>query len=92
MKKYIDTDEACELFTFVLGERSNGKCAVEKQLLKQAKIIKDLKWLLNKMYEGTAKALYDTDIKESDKTYLRGCQDCINTIKYVIYKGEHDEN
>ena len=92
MKKYIDTVEANKLFNFILSERSNGKYAVEKQFLKQAKIIKDLKWLLNKMYEGTAKALYDTDTKESDKTYLRGCQDCINTIKWVIYKGEHDEN
>ena len=65
MKKYINTDEANKLFTFILGERSNGKCAVEKQLLKQAKIIKDLKWTLNKMYDGVAKALCDTDIKES---------------------------
>lgn len=43
MKKYIDTDEANKLFTVILGERSNGKCAVERQLLKQAKILKDLK-------------------------------------------------
>ena len=92
MTKYIDTDEANELFTFILGERSNGKCAVEKQLLKQAKIIKDLKSALSKMYEGVIKALYDTDIKETDKNYLRGSQDCIETIRWIIYKGEHDEN
>ena len=92
MKKYIDTDEANELYTFILGERSNGKCAVERQLLKQAKIIKDLKRSLSKMYDGVLKALYDTDIKETDKNYLRGSQDCIETIRWIIYKGEHDEN
>ena len=92
MTTYIDTDEAYKLFTVALGERSNGKCAVERQLLKQAKIVKDLKWTLNKMYGDVAKALYDTDTKDADKKYLRGCQDCINTIKWIIYKGEHDEN
>ena len=90
MKKYIDTDEANKLFTFILGERSNGKCAVERQLLKQAKIIKDLKIALRKMYDSVTNALYDTDIKETDKNYLRGSQDCIETIKWIIYKGEHD--
>ena len=92
MTKYIDTDEANKQFTFILGERSNGKCAVEKQLLKQARIIKDLKSALNKMYDGVMKALCDTDIKETDKSYLRGSQDCIETIRWIIYKGEHDEN
>ena len=92
MKKYIDTDEANKLFTFILGERSNGKCAAERQLLKQAKIIKNLKWVLSKMYDGVLKALYDTDTKETDKCYLRGSQDCIETIRWIIYKGEHDEN
>ena len=90
MKKYIDTDEANKLFTFILGERSNGKCAVERQLLKQAKIIKELKIALRKMYDSVTNALYDTDIKETDKNYLRGSQDCIETIKWIIYKGEHD--
>ena len=89
MKKYIDTDEANNLFTFILGERSNGKCAVERQLLKQAKIIKDLKIALIKMYDSVVKALYDTDTKADDKEYLRGCQDCITTIKWIIYKGEN---
>ena len=92
MKKYIDTDEANELFTFILGERSNGKCAVEKQLLKHAKILKDIKWVLSKMYDGVIRALDDTDIKETDKNYLLGSQDCIETIRWIIYKGEHDEN
>ena len=92
MTKYIDTDEANELFTFILGERSNGKCAAVRQLLKQAKIIKDLKCALSKMYDGVINALSDTDIKETDKNYLLGSQDCIETIRCIIYKGEHDEN
>ena len=92
MIKYIDTDEANKLFTFIIGERSNGKCAVERQLLKQAKILKDIKWTLSKMYVGILKALDDTDIKETDKNYLRGSQDCVETIRWIIYKGEHDEN
>lgn len=76
MKKFIDIDYngTDKLFTFILGERSNGKCAVEKQLLKQAKIIKDLKWTLSKMYDGVVKALYDTDTKDIDKEYLCGAQ------------------
>ena len=92
MTKYIDTDEANKLFTFIIGERSNGKCAVERQLLKQAKILKDIKCALSKMYDGILKALDDTDIKETDKNYLRGSQDCVETIRWIIYKGEHDEN
>ena len=92
MIKYIDTDEANKLFTFIIGERSNGKCAVERQLLKQAKIIKDLKRALSKMFDGVLKALNDPDIKETDKNYLRGSQDCVETIRWIIYKGEHDEN
>ena len=91
MQTYIDTDEANKLFTFILGERSNGKCAVERQLLKQAKIIKDLKRALSKMYDGVLKALNGPDIKETDKNYLRGSQDCIETIKWIIYKGERSD-
>ena len=91
MQTYIDTDEANKLFTFILGERSNGKCAVERQLLKQAKIIKDLKRALSKMYDGVLKALNDPDRKETDKNYLRGSQDCIETIKWIIYKGERSD-
>lgn len=92
MKKYIDTVEANKLFNFILSERSNGKRVAEKQLLKQARIIKDLKSALSKMYDGVMKALCDTDIKETDKNYLLGSQDCIETIMWIIYKGEHDEN
>ena len=91
MKKYIDTDEANKLFTFILGERSNGKCAVEKQLLKQAKIIKDLKKELNAMYGSSVSELNRADNKV-DKAFIRGYQDAVSTVKWLIYKGEHYEN
>ena len=68
---------------------------IDRGIMKKAKIIKDLKCTLNKMYDSVVKALYDTDTKADDKEYLRGCQDCIATIKWIIYKGEHydkDEN
>ena len=79
MKKYIDTDEA------------NGKCAVERQLLKQAKIIKDHKKELNAMYGSSVSELNRADNKV-DKAFIRGYQDAISTVKWLIYKGEHDEN
>ena len=91
MKKYIDTDEANKLFTFILGERSNGKCAVERQLLKQAKIIKDLKKELNEMYDSSVSELNRTD-NEVDKAFIRGYQDAVSTVMWLIYKGEHYEN
>ena len=77
MKKYTDK------YTIIISE---------KHLLKSTKIIKDLKWTLSKMYDSVVKALYDTDTKADDKEYLRGCQDCIATIKWIIYKGEHYED
>ena len=95
MKKFIDidyimdTDKANKLF--ILSGRSNGKCAVERQLLKQAKIIKDLKKILNEMDGHATKELYHTD-KEYYKGFARGYQECIAVVKWVIYKGEHYEN
>ena len=91
MKTYIDTDEAYKLFTVALGERSNGKCAVEKQLLKQAKIIKDLKKELNAMYGSSDTELNRADNKV-DKAFIRGYQDAVSTVMWLIYKGEHYEN
>ena len=91
MKKYIDTDEAYKLYTVALGERSNGKCVVERQLLKQAKIIKDLKKELNEMYDSSVSELNRTD-NEVDKAFIRGYQDAVSTVMWLIYKGEHYEN
>ena len=78
MTKYIDTDEA------------NGKCAVERQLLKQAKIIKDLKKELNEMYGSSCIELNRVDNKV-DKAFIRGYQDAVSTVMWLIYKGEHYE-
>ena len=91
MKKYIDTDEANKLFTFILGERSNGKCAVEMQLLKQAKIIKDLKKELNEMYDSSYTELNRVDNKV-DKAFIHGYQDAVSTVMWLICKGEYYEN
>lgn len=91
MKTYIDTDEAYKLFTVELGKRSNGKCAIEMQLLKQEKIIKDLKKELNKMYGDSDTALNRTDNKV-DKAFIHGYQDAVSTVMWLIYKGEHYEN
>ena len=91
MKTYIDTDEAYKLFMVELGERSNGKCAVERQLLKQAKIIKDLKKELNEMYGSSVSELNRTDNKV-DKAFIRGYQDAVSTVKWLICKGEYYEN
>ena len=89
MTKYIDTDEANK--QFILGERSNGKCAVERQLLKQAKIIKDLKKELNEMYGSSNTELNRTDNKV-DKAFSHGYQDAVTTVMWLICKGEHYEN
>ena len=91
MKKYINTDEANKLFTFILGERSNGKCAVEKELVKKAKILKDLKKELNEMYASSVSELNRTDNKV-DKAFIHGYQDAVSTVMWLIYKGEHYEN
>ena len=91
MKTYIDTDEAYKLFTDALGERSNGKCAVERQLLKQAKIIKDLKKELNEMYGSSESELNRTDNKV-DKAFIHGYQDAVSTVMWLICKGEYYEN
>ena len=91
MTQYIDTDEAYKLFTDALCERSNGKCAVERQLLKQTKIIKDLKKELNEMYGSSESELNRTDNKV-DKAFIHGYQDGLSTVMWLIYKGEHYEN
>ena len=79
MTQYIDTDEA------------NGKCAVERQLLKQAKIIKNLKKELNAMYGSSVSELNRADNKV-DKAFIRGYQDAVTTVMWLICKGEYYEN
>lgn len=81
-----------EIFLWKMGSRSNGKCAIERELLKKAKLIKYLKKELGIMYDYYHKELYRVD-KETDKSYIRGYQDALNTVMWFIYIGEHeDEN
>ena len=81
-----------EMFLWRMTGRSNGKCAMERELLKKAKLIKYLKKELGIMYDFYYKELYRVD-KETDKSYIRGYQDALNTVMWFIYVGEHeDEN
>lgn len=81
-----------EMFLCRMTGRSNGKCAMERELLKKAKLIKYLKKELGIMYDDSYKELYRVD-KETDKSYIRGYQDALNTVMWLIYVGEHkDEN
>lgn len=81
-----------EMFLIQLGSRGDGKCAMERELLDKAKLIKYLKKELGIMYDDSYKELYRVD-KENDKSYIRGYQDALNTVMWLIYVGEHkDEN
>ena len=77
-----------EMFLMLLGSRGNGKCAIERELLKKAKLIKYLKKELGTMYDCSYKELNRAD-KETDKSYIRGYQDALSTIMWLIYEGEH---
>ena len=81
-----------KMFLMLMGRRGDGKCAMERELLKKAKLIKYLKKELGIMYDDSYKELYRVD-KENDKSYIRGYQDALNTVMRIIYVGEHkDEN
>lgn len=81
-----------EMFLWRTSGRSNGKCTIERELLKKAKLIKYLKKELGIMYDSSYKELARVD-KETDKSYIRGYQDALNTVMWLIYQGEHkDEN
>ena len=81
-----------EIFHILLSSRGNGKCAMERELLKKAKLIKYLEKELGIMYDDSYKELYRAD-KETDKSYIRGYRDALNKIMRLIYVGEHkDEN
>lgn len=81
-----------EMFLFRMSGRSNGKCAMERELLKKAKLIKYLKKELGTMYDSSYNELNRVK-KETDKSYIRGYQDALNTVMWLIYVGEHkDEN
>lgn len=81
-----------EMVLWRMSGRGNGKCAMERELLKKAKLIKYLKKELGIMYDDSYKELYRVD-KETDKSYIRGYQDALNKVMWIIYVGEHkDEN
>ena len=81
-----------EMFLYRMTGRSNGKCAMERELLKKANLIRYLKKELGSMYDDSYKELYRGD-KETDKSDIRGYQDALNTVMWLIYVGEHkDEN
>lgn len=92
MYKYIDPDEANKMFTFILGERSHGKIAVEKELIKKAKIVKDLKEALAKINSNAHKGLQLVKKDSSMQAYYDGQLSIIALVTYIIDKGEHDEN
>lgn len=81
-----------EMFLFRMSGRSNSKCAMERELLKKAKLIKYLKKELGTMYDSSYNELNRVE-KETDKSYIRGYQDALSTVMWLIYVGEHkDEN
>ena len=79
-------------FLWWMNDRGNGKCAMERELLKKVKLIKYLKKELGTMYDSSYNELNRVD-KETDKSYIRGYQDAITTVMWHIDVGEHkDEN
>ena len=50
MYKYIDPDEANKMYTFILGERLNGKITAEKQLVEKARK-ETAREILNMLYD-----------------------------------------
>lgn len=81
-----------EMFLCHMTRRRNGKCAMKRELLKKAKLINGLKKQLDSMFDSSYDALNRAD-KELDKSYIRGYQDAVNTVSWLIYIGEHnDEN
>lgn len=92
MYKYIDPDEANKMFTFILGERSNGrKIAVEKELVKKSKVIKDLKEALTKIRSNAHKGLQSIKEGNSMEAYYHGQLVVIEIIGYIIKNGEQAE-
>lgn len=77
-------DERLNFLCHMTG-RSNGKCAMERELLKKAKLITGLKKQLSTMYDSSYDALNRAD-KELDKSYISGYQDAVNTVNWLIYR------
>ena len=87
MKKYIDTD----VYGIIIGERSNGKIAVEKELVKKSKVIKDLKEALTKIRSNAHKGLQSIKEGNSMEAYYHGQLTVIDIIEYIINNDEQAE-
>lgn len=71
----------------------NGKCAMEREMLKKAKTIKYLKKELRSMYDTAYSELNKHCHDKGACQYIRGYQDAVSTVMWIIYEGEHkDEN
>lgn len=91
MYKYIDPDEANKMYTFILGERLNGKIAVETELVKKAKIVKDLKEALAKISSNAHNGLQSIKEGNSMEAYYHGQLVVIEIIEYIIKNDEQAE-
>ena len=87
MKKYIDTD----IYNIIIGERSNGKIAVEKELVKKAKIVKDIKEALAKISSNAHNGLQSIKKGNSMEAYYHGQLTVIDIIEYIINNDEQAE-
>lgn len=82
-----------DIFIWQMSGRGDGKCATERELLKKAKLIKQLKKQLSLSYNIAMKELVEHRGSESDCQYIRGYAEAIKNIEWFIYEGEHkDEN
>lgn len=80
-------------FLWGISDRANGKCAVERALLKNAKLINYLKKALKTMNKSAVDELIKNRNDKDTCAYIHGFQDAIATIEWFIYEGEHkDEN
>lgn len=79
-----------EMFLWRMAGRSNGKCAMEREILKKAKLIKQLKKKLSLTYNIAMKELAEHRDNKNDCQYIRGYVEAIKSIEWFIYQGEHE--
>lgn len=77
-----------EIFLLQMSECGNDKCAVGRELLKKAKLLKYLKKALKTMNESAVNELINHRHSKDSCEYIRGFQDAIATIEWLIYEGE----
>lgn len=80
-------------FLWLMSGRGNGKCAMEREMLKKAKTIKYLKKELRTLYDTACTELDKHRHDKDARQYIRGYQDAVSWVMWIIYEGEHkDEN